>query len=259
MYYEFYIDQFFVEQLISGYLLLSAAGILCGISPGKRTLAAGALLNAACVAGAVICGFPGLFPAGFLAAWAAVFWKQGSRRGWRDCRKTMTALLVVTICFGGALQALASIIPFPVLVLLVPALELIRVLSGFVARQSREKENLASVTLCCDGKSLILKGLLDTGNQLTEPLTASPVSIAQKKNLEPLLAGGWEERQGFFLVPYHSLGTEKGWMQGILFDEMRVVTSRGSRIIKKPVIALYDGNVSFRQGYQMILHPDHAP
>ncbi|MCD7884926.1 MAG: sigma-E processing peptidase SpoIIGA [Lachnospiraceae bacterium] len=259
MYYEFYIDQFFVEQLISGYMLLLTAGILCGISPVWRRLLPGAVMNAVCSVCFVIYGNAGFLLLGFLVSAAVSFWKWDFRKEWRYNRDITLSLLAVTVCFGGLLGALTVILPLPVLALLIPALSLLRLLARTVRRRGRQEETAAAVTILLDGKSLTLKGLLDTGNQLREPLTASPVSIVQRTSLEPLLEGDWEEQKGFFLIPYHSLGTEAGWMQGILADEMRVSSRRGGKTIRKPLIALYDKNVSSRQNYQIILHPEHAP
>ncbi|MCD7957805.1 MAG: sigma-E processing peptidase SpoIIGA [Lachnospiraceae bacterium] len=257
--YEFYIDQFFVEQLISGYLLLLAAGILCGITPDRRRLLSGAVINAGFAVGFVIFGSPLILLSGFIVSAAVSFWKWGFRKEWRYNRDITAGLLAATICFGGMLSALTAILPLPVFALLVPALELLRLLARMLRQRMRQEETAAIVTLSLNGKSLKLKGLLDTGNQLREPLTASPASIVQRKSLEPLLDGDWAEQKGFFLIPYHSLGTEEGWMQGTCIDEMHVATQRGCKTVKKPLIALYDKNVSSRREYQIILHPEHAP
>ncbi|MCD7735998.1 MAG: sigma-E processing peptidase SpoIIGA, partial [Lachnospiraceae bacterium] len=129
----------------------------------------------------------------------------------------------------------------------------------YLYRRGRQTDNSAVVKLTCEGKSLTLAGLLDTGNQLAEPITGRPVSIADEETLKPLLGPEWEKRQGFCLIPFHSLGTGKGWLRGVTLDEMSVTMRRGSREVRRPVIALYDGKVSAGKEYQVILHPEHAP
>ncbi|MCC8046280.1 MAG: sigma-E processing peptidase SpoIIGA [Clostridiales bacterium] len=257
--YEFYIDQFFVEQLISGYLLLLAAGILCGITPARRRLLAGAVVNAVFAVVFVLCGSWLFLLLGGIASLAVSFWKWNFRKEWRYNRDITLGLLAATICFGGVLGALSVMLPLPCFALLIPALEMVCLLARMTKRRTRRKETAVAVTIIFGEKRLTLKGLLDTGNLLTEPLTASPVSIAQKQSLEPLLGRDWIKQKGFFLIPYHSLGTEEGWMRGISVDEMRVSAQWGSKIVKKPMIAIYDKNVSSRQEYQIILHPEHAP
>lgn len=49
MYYEFYIDQFFAEQLLSDYLLLAAAVRMLGIKVSGKRLAAGSVAGAVLV------------------------------------------------------------------------------------------------------------------------------------------------------------------------------------------------------------------
>ena len=51
-----------------------------------------------------------------------------------------------------------------------------------------------------------MTGLVDTGNQLTEPLTGRAVSILSPGQAEKLLTAGWETERGMCLIPYHSIG-----------------------------------------------------
>ncbi|MCD8347958.1 MAG: sigma-E processing peptidase SpoIIGA [Lachnospiraceae bacterium] len=259
MYYEIYIDQFFLEQFLSGFLLLSVAGRLSRASPSPARLVFASLAGAACMSVSVCLGRLKLYPLGFFAAAGCAFWRRPLRKKWQENLQAVLCLLAVTVFFGGAVEALTALLPLPLLAALFAAYALVSVLSGYVREKFRETENRASVCICLKSRSLVLEGLLDTGNFLTEPITGHPVSIADEKALASLLDTDWEERQGFCLIPYHSLGMDNGWLRGVTFDEMTVTMRRGSRTIRRPMIALYEENVSAGNRYQIIVHPEHAP
>ncbi|MCD8398424.1 MAG: sigma-E processing peptidase SpoIIGA [Lachnospiraceae bacterium] len=259
MYYEFYIDQFFLEQFFCGFLLLLAAGKLSRASPSCFRLVLGSLAGAAWMSVLICLGWPGLYPVCFCAAAAFTFWRRPLRKEWRGNLSATLCLLAVTVFFGGALEAITALLPLPLTAAFFAAYAAISVLSAFLQKKIRVAENTAMVQISLENRNLALEGLLDTGNLLTEPMTGHPVSIAEEQAVAPLLGDGWEERQGFCLIPYHSLGTDSGWLRGVTFDEMTVTMRRGSRVIRRPVIALYEGKVSAGNGYRVIVHPEHAP
>lgn len=98
------------------------------------------------------------------------------------------------------------------------------------------------------GRTLWLQGLVDTGNRLLEPVESLPVILVEPRALAPLfhpalvelvqelardplgaagrlpgMAPEWARR--FRLVPFRSVGTERGVMAGFRAD--RVVVERG--------------------------------
>ncbi|MCD7735907.1 MAG: sigma-E processing peptidase SpoIIGA, partial [Lachnospiraceae bacterium] len=113
MYYEFYIDQFFVEQLISGYLLLLSASILCRASPQWGRLLLGSLLGAGFTTLLVCIKLPGLYPLAWMIAAAAAFWRRALSKEWRYNLNCTLCLLTATVCFGGVLEALMALLPLP--------------------------------------------------------------------------------------------------------------------------------------------------
>ena len=100
--------------------------------------------------------------------------------------------------------------------------------------------------------------MIDTGNRLQEPLTGRAVSIVEAAAARRLLGETWEQRRGFYLIPYHSIGTSQGWLRGVTIDSMAVKLPGGTAVIKRPVMAIYEGQVSTREQFQMILHPLHT-
>ena len=107
---------------------------------------------------------------------------------------------------------------------------------------------------------MVVTALLDTGNRLYEPATKKPVSIGERDTLLALFPEEEEETEGFFLIPYHSIGGE-GVLKGKLLPEMAAVLEDG-REVPCPggpfLIALKEGRISPNADCQLILHGDFA-
>lgn len=276
MYYEFYIDQFFVEHLLTGYLLTTLAVRLCGAEIPRWRILAGSLLNAGIMVLAVCVGTSLWYFAGLPACAVVVFAgrneKTGNskkrdknrpgeilRKNGRRIAGGMLTLFLLTIGFGGVLEALLELLPLPFWCAAVLSVFCLQMIEGHRRRQAAEQQNFVQVQLTCGEKRVTLRALIDTGNHLTEPLTGHPVSIIEEKAAGTLLEAGWEEKKGFYLIPYHSLGREQGWMQGVSLDQMIVGSGVEETVIEKPILAIYRGSVSAGHEYQMILHPQHFP
>lgn len=128
------------------------------------------------------------------------------------------------------------------------------------------------------GAELKVTGLVDTGNQLVDPLTGSPVVIVEygilKRYLPPELqdiAGNSgevdlaklteitpKEGSGFSLrlIPFTTIGKSHGMLIGFLPDEIIVLT--GSECLHKTdvVIGIYNRRLSPQGAYHALLHPD---
>lgn len=105
----------------------------------------------------------------------------------------------------------------------------------------------------------MLTGLIDTGNHLTEPMTGRPVSIVDWQEAEKLerFRRILREKNGYLLIPYRAVGTEKGWMMGMVIDAM-YVRYKGKEIrIVHPVLAVSREKLSRDGRYQIILNPLH--
>ncbi|MCD8189744.1 MAG: sigma-E processing peptidase SpoIIGA, partial [Clostridiales bacterium] len=108
------------------------------------------------------------------------------------------------------------------------------------------------VLLTCEGRRVLLRALVDTGNLLRDPLTGTPVLIAEGQAVARLfprrcaptaqelchpttcleqLSRRWTPSR-LRLVPYRAVGTERGLLLAVRVDEMEVDgVSRGSRLV----------------------------
>lgn len=133
------------------------------------------------------------------------------------------------------------------------------------------------VVLTLYGKRVTVNGLMDTGNQLSDPLTQQPVIVVETDALAELLPdellrllkqdGGqdfyalvdalkdrrWATR--FRLVPYRSLGNSSGLLLGFRPDKVELL--HGGELVAVPevVVALYDRKLSEDDDYRALLSP----
>ena len=250
VYYEIYIDQFFVEQLLYGSILFYLA-----LFAGKQKIRIVKILMADIIYAAAQCiyvltGIPWLAVMGMILGVVAAFEPGRRFRG-------LFFLFLISLGFGGTLEAILAVFPLGIQA---GSLAAIFVLAGLWKKSRRYHtagECEAEVFLFWGETSMMFRGLVDTGNHLREPLTGRPVSILDVKCAEKLLGEGWEQQKGFFLIPYHSIGREHGWMQGITIDKMYVSTGSGQWEIRKPLFAISNERVSLRDSYQVILNPEH--
>ena len=116
----------------------------------------------------------------------------------------------------------------------------------------KDMELYYDVKITFRGKSVVVRGLYDTGNGLTEPVSGKMVHIAEYKILKPLLEGDEKAKENIYVIPFHSIGEEDGIMYGIRMDEMVVLVDDEPKFLYNPIIGIYTGNVSKRGNYSVI-------
>ena len=55
------------------------------------------------------------------------------------------------------------------------------------------------------------------------------------------------------IIPYHSIGKDSGLLEGYEIDSMEVKGSMGEKQYEKVIVAIFNGKISKRGGYQMVL------
>lgn len=145
--------------------------------------------------------------------------------------------------------------------------------SEFIKGKRMKERTYADVEIVMEGKAVNLKGMVDTGNFLTDPLTGKPVMIisaaAAKQFLpieiveeavkdeklkmlsESLMNSRYANR--IRLIPYQSIGEERGYLLGIRPDGIRIGihnTEGKGRIVmasEGAILAIYKGMFSWKQ------------
>lgn len=131
---------------------------------------------------------------------------------------------------------------------------LIRAVS-FMMKRIRSRK-IYEVTIRMGENVVKTRGLLDTGNSLSEPVSGRPVPVAEWRVVSSLLPAGctkdnfirYVPPERIKLIPYKSVGNENGVMWAVRADEM----SLGDRIVEKPLVGIYEGMLS--EDYGILLH-----
>jgi stage II sporulation protein GA (sporulation sigma-E factor processing peptidase) len=125
------------------------------------------------------------------------------------------------------------------------------------------------------GQILRVNALVDTGNQLLDPLTGAPVIIVEYAAMASLLPiqvrevmgiGGEvnldkmaEFTDGQFslrLIPFTTIGKNHGMLVGFKPDEVAI--QHGDQMVRRTnvVIGIYSRKLSPKGAYRALLHPD---
>lgn len=107
--------------------------------------------------------------------------------------------------------------------------------------------------ICNKDKEIRLDALCDTGNSLTDPLYGEPVNVVEAGCVQELV-GAYEECS-YHLIPYSSIGNDKGLIPVVRLDRLTVIGTKGTFIIDRPLFALYSGKFAAQTDYKVIIHP----
>ncbi len=135
-------------------------------------------------------------------------------------------------------------------------------------------DQIVTVKLEIDDVILHLQGLVDSGNQLFDPITKSPVMILdttkyeelfpkalmeQSKNIELLTNDSsteshkWESRVR--LIPYRGVGQEHQFLLAVKPDRITIYHGNEENIVKKGLVAFNHTTLSTDGEYDCIVHP----
>jgi stage II sporulation protein GA (sporulation sigma-E factor processing peptidase) len=153
--------------------------------------------------------------------------------------------------------------------------------NGFVALLKKGKfENLFRVPILINsgGQQVRVEALLDTGNQLKDPMTQNPVVVVEYHSLKSLLpeevqAGLEQDGEAdiwsilnslsessiasrFSAVPFQSLGQANGMLLGFRPDE--VIIERQGRLTRpgRVVVGIYRNKLDPEGSYHALLGPN---
>jgi len=291
-----YIDVLFVVNLIINYILLYAAATLVHLKKIKLRMWAAAGLGALY---ALMIFFPDfsllyttiskLLISMLIVAAAFPFFSL------RTYIKALTIFYMVSFGFGGCVLGvfyftdigakLGAIysngifyfnLPWTVLALSgalfyfsvkIAGILSVKFSGGKVLRKKlriRLGENIAEIT-----------ALLDTGNALIDPITLSPVIIAEYRLLKDLFSEDirkgldrlgsdnltWvmtevtEKGLRTRLIPFSSIGRENGMLLGFIPDSAEIRDDCGIRVLEKCVVGLYEKPLTRDRSYGALFNP----
>ncbi|MGM7720282.1 sigma-E processing peptidase SpoIIGA [uncultured Metabacillus sp.] len=137
-------------------------------------------------------------------------------------------------------------------------------------------DQMVTVTISVDSTQFTLNGLVDSGNQLYDPITRSPVMIIdtlkakdylpdqlvnqalQQDVMKSLSESGneghpWEHRVR--IIPYRVVGSENQFLLGFKPDEVWIETKNEKIKVHKTIVGLNRTTLSSENEYECIVHP----
>lgn len=156
--------------------------------------------------------------------------------------------------------------------------------SDFIKGRMVRERTFADVEIAMNGRSVIMKGMVDTGNFLKDPFTGKPVMIisaaaARRFLPDEIVEEAVKEKDAKLLtdvlmnsdyasrirmIPYQSIGKERGYLVGIRPDAVRIGIRNGKggcRTVtasEGAILAIYKGMFSGEQSQgdcSVLLHP----
>ena len=278
-----YLDSLFLLNFVVDYLLLLAAGRLCGETLRRGWLALGAAIGAAYAAAAFLPGMGFLLHPLCKGAAAVLALLAGYGRS-RHLLRVGLVFCAVSATFGGGILALellggqgltlrsgilCSALDLRLILLSAAGCyALITLVLGRTARHASGRE-LVPALLTLGGRRVALTALVDTGNTLTDPATGRPVMVAEGEKVAGLFPAGQapapEElrrpvealerlgRQGWRgrcrLLPYRAVGVECGMLLALRLDGAEV----GGEDYGRLLLALSPTPLSDGGGYSALI------
>lgn len=291
-----YIDVLFAVNLLINYIILRSCSMFVTLKQNKYRIIFGALIGAAY---AVLIFFPDfsiLYTAiskflisMLIVAAAYPFFTV------RSYIKTLLVFYLVSIGFGGCVLCvfyfsdvgakLGAVysngifyfnLPWTILLLSGILFCLSAKIFGIVSKKTYVSNNLKKKLLIsyknCTAE---ITALLDTGNSLIDPISLSPVIIAEYRMIKNLFPEdvrcGLESLEGnniewvmsdvtqkglvTRIIPFSSLGKENGLLIGFVPDKVEIRDDCGVRVLDKCVIGLYNKPLSKDRSYGALLNP----
>ena len=289
-----YIDVLFFVNFFVNFILLAATAGLAGVQAKKP------LIIAASGLGALYASFM-FFPAlsfiytafAKLLSSMAIVAIAYNIRGIRLYFKALGIFYLVTLCFGGGIFALFTFtglgaatgavvkngilyinLPWQLLFIAVCILYffITRVFKMLVSRKGGV--NLIDINITLNGASVPLKAIIDTGNALYDPISHTPVIVAEYGFLKPILPSEITEaftdenkifsydnsesalNAGLRLIPFCSVGKENGILLGFKPDLVAYTKNEQTYSTESVIVALCPTPLSKDKSFQALMHPD---
>lgn len=135
------------------------------------------------------------------------------------------------------------------------SLFLLGIIGMELCRNKGKDREVVDVVLCYEKNKVSLRGLVDTGNSLQDPVTKKPVHVINAEIGKKLLETYSMAKKGFTYIPYRSIGNANGMMPAIYIDTMEINLEE-KLIITHPLIGIVQTELSSNMHFQMIINPE---
>lgn len=295
-----YLDVVFLINLLMDYAILWATSRFGQLAASRRRLLAGAFIGATYCIALLIPGLTFLYGLFFrlllsLIIIGVTFAPLSISRFFQACGY----FYLIAFCMGGAIlgslyllssnpelyltvtRTVQGLAELPV-VWLMAGIAVAVILGKWGAALIRRTLNKVffrvPLTISIEGQDLTIPALLDTGNQLKDPLTQAPVVIAEygavadflppdlkeifqrtpeldlKGLADELSKSLWSNR--FRLIPFSSIGKHHGMLLGLRPDAVSIQVEDRKVVTRNVVVGIYNKPLCPQGSYRALLHPD---
>ncbi|WP_338781812.1 sigma-E processing peptidase SpoIIGA [Metabacillus sp. FJAT-52054] len=185
----------------------------------------------------------------------------------KDSYLTNGILMTQTTGFGDPITWIFVVIGFPLLWLFSAGR------GKDVQVKKLQYHEIVKVTAVFGETILPMTGLIDSGNQLFDPITRTPVMIADTDKLAGLLPKAltdkvmsgnilddtpelddhWQLR--IRIIPYRGVGQQNQFLIGLKPDSLKIQTEKEEVNVKKAIIGLSSSQLSADGDFTCIVHP----
>ena len=143
---------------------------------------------------------------------------------------------------------------------------------NFSAKNLYKTKNYYDVEILNNNKSILIKAFMDTGHSLIDPISKKPVLIVEYRAFNEMLPLQFRkifEKENIYstinemsensyvnklrIIPYSSLGNEKGILIGFEVDKMIV----NGKSVEKPIVGIYNSVLCKNGLYNALISPKH--
>lgn len=291
-----YLDIIFIENILMNYIIIFASGIVI-----KSEIKKIRIFSASCI-GALytIIMYLNIIPisANFIMKIILSFvivYIAFKPKSIMKLLKNVLIFYLVSFVFGGCVFALMYFVQpqlahmkngvfvgsYPLKVGIIGGgIAFIIVQIGFrIAKTKLEKNNVIyNIEVFINKNSVTIKGLLDTGNLLKDPITGFPVIIIEHKslysiipkevlnNIDKIIGGETDELTNnlefseiisrFRIIPFSSIGKQNGLLLGIKADSVNIILDEQIKNIGNVIIGIYDKSFTKNGMYSAIFGLD---
>lgn len=145
--------------------------------------------------------------------------------------------------------------------------------------QRKIHQNLCKIPVKVNlwGKSALVNALVDTGNQLVEPLSQHPVVVIEFEAIKDVLPeeicrevtqatqndgskiilslADTPYANRLRVIPFQSLGKQNGLLLGIRPDSVEIQVGMQEHVVRDVVVGIYANKLSPESTYRALLHP----
>ncbi|MFW6015601.1 MAG: sigma-E processing peptidase SpoIIGA [bacterium] len=298
MYYEIYIDTLFIINFMMDFLVLWTVGkLLKQITTWLKLISASA-------AGAFVICIIVIFPISNIMINIFIYYVLTSLlmifiafrpKNIKQTIKLIISLYLITFLIGGSIVSLyyytkvgyyvnqiingniVGSIDFNTFFLAsLIAFIIIKMILHYFSRVMTVQKNLYAAEIYMNGKKIEVQGLLDTGNNLYDPITKSPVIIVEYDAIKEIIpenvrniiydfinnnSTSFYEQMGELheykirLIPFSSIG-ESGMLIGMVSETVTISLDYEKEFkLNDIVLAVYNKKLSQDNSYQILLHP----